>query len=29
MVVAWATSVGKSTPTEPKNDEPVVWNWNI
>lgn len=29
MVVAWAVSAGKSSPAEPKNDAPVVWNWNI
>jgi hypothetical protein len=29
MIVAWAVSAGKSTPAEPKNDEPAVWNWNI
>ena len=29
MIVAWAVSVGKSSPVQPKNDEPVVWNWNI
>ncbi len=29
MVVAWAVSAGKSNSAEPKNQEPVVWNWNI
>jgi hypothetical protein len=29
MVVAWAVSAGKNSPAEPKNDEPLVWNWNI
>ncbi len=29
MIVAWAASAGKSTPSQPQNAEPVVWNWNI
>jgi hypothetical protein len=28
MIVAWAASAGKSTPSTPKNDEPVVWTFN-
>jgi hypothetical protein len=29
MVVAWALSAGRSSPVEPKDDKPIVWNWNI
>ncbi len=27
MIVAWAISASKSSPAEPKNDQPVVWTW--
>jgi len=27
MIVAWAISVGSSSPVEPKNDPPVVELW--
>jgi hypothetical protein len=27
MIVVWAMSASKSSPAEPKNDQPVVWTW--
>jgi hypothetical protein len=29
MIVAWAVSGGRNSPSQPQNAEPVVWNWNI
>lgn len=27
MIVAWAVSAGKTSPSEPTDDQPVVWTW--
>lgn len=29
MIMAWAVSGGRNSPSQPQNAEPVVWNWNI
>ena len=29
MILAWAVSAGRTSPSEPQNAEPVTWTWNI
>ena len=29
MIVAWAVSAGRTSPSLPQNAEPVIWSWNI
>lgn len=29
MIVAWAVSSGRTSPSQPQNTEPVIWTWNI
>jgi hypothetical protein len=29
MIVAWAVSAGRTSPSQQQNPEPAVWTWNI